>query len=444
MSTTGSPLADAIQADLRSACAHLLDAGATARRDGDGVAAIGPLGHVLSTVQDLAHLLGPALDELEGRHRGRSEVLALSPIPKRARAPRRPQDYLRRGSGLVPRVWEVRRGLREPSHRILAWLLHGIECLEERIQEQRIGHDMRFDEAARFRGGSRYGRAEVEHLEQQSRALRQGEEACRRWKRGVASRAGVPLPASPRMPRPFPNTPTWRRLRALVFGLENPETVLPRRLAQDLLREARPADLPYLYERWCGWRVLQGLESLGWLAAEDPIPTLLYGGRVHLRRGTARLRLLCSPRFVAGKDPIEGIVPRYGEASPDFVLLVEGERGVEATVLDPTLSVDQASREAKWAYLETLQLLETRRVAGVVTRKAPLRSWAAAPMIHGTCMDVDWRGSRGTIPMNPCAFESRPLLDWLGEVLPDPPPPGIPGDPTTGAAIVAPTEAPTG
>lgn len=444
MNSNRSPLAEAVQADLRLACAHLLDAGVSPGTPGipgaDEAFAIGPLGHVLATTQAIEGLLEPALDELERVPSGRNEVFALSPIPRHGRAPRRPQDYLRRGNGLVPRLWETRQGSGEPSRAVLGWILHGIERLEERIEEQRSGHDRSFDEAARFRGGSRYGREEVEHLRQQSQALLSGEDACRRWKRRIAARSGVRIRSTPRLPHPFPRTSHWRSLRSLILGLERPESILPRLIAHGLQGETRPADLPYLYERWCGWRLLQGMESLGWFATQDPIPTLLYGGAVDLEGEGTQARLLCFPRFVADKDPIEGIVPRFKEASPDYVLLVQGPGGCEASVLDPTLSVDLASRKSKWNYLDTLQLLETRRVAGVVTRKAPLRSWAAAPLIHGKCIDVDWRGGHGTIPMNPCAFEAQPILDWLAEVLPVPrTPPVAEGGPRESAGLGFPT-----
>jgi hypothetical protein len=174
--------------------------------------------------------------------------------------------------------------------------------------------------------------------------------------------------------------------------------------------------LPYLYQRWCGLKLIEGLRRLDFLPRKDPLPALLLSGEVEFRKGSRRIHLYCDPRLVQGKEPIGGMRVQHGEASPDFVLTTSGPGGPRVFVLDPTLSTDPDVRRKKAKYLQLIHLMGSHTVAGVRMLRGPTRSWAASPLSGAVCLVEDWSGAHGTIPMNPCAFEAAPLQAWLEDL----------------------------
>jgi len=220
------------------------------------------------------------------------------------------------------------------------------------------------------------------------------------------------------MPAPFPRGASWATLRSLALGLGDPlaaAVAIARELA---LRAEAGVDLAYLYQRWCGWRLVEGLAALGWRARTDPLPALLMSGAVEFDRDGAFLELLCEPRLASRKGSVRGVTAAVGELTPDFVLLTHGPEGLDAHVLDPTLSLDTGHRRAKRKYLRYIQIDGIRVVAGVKVIAGPLRSWAAAPLTGTRCVldSEDWRGSHGTVPMNPMDYRGDALLDWLRDL----------------------------
>jgi hypothetical protein len=141
-------------------------------------------------------------------------------------------------------------------------------------------------------------------------------------------------------------------------------------------------------------------------------------GAVEFDRSEEFLELLCEPRLAANKGAVRGVTSAVGELTPDFVLLTHGPEGLDAHVLDPTLSLDAGHRRSKRRYLRYIQLDGIRVIAGVNVIAGPLRSWAAAPLIGTRCRldPEDWRGSHGTVPMNPVEYHPEALLDWLRDL----------------------------
>lgn len=410
-------LARAIHAELASACRHLLDEGvapvASARAP---TGAVGPLAHVLRVTDALWATWSSALRDLEQVESGATFETVLSRLPRRAVPSRRAYDWAMVRGKPAPLVWESARPARVVPRAPLAWLLHGVEALQEELGRNAALLDGSLEEATRFREGSTFGRAELEVLEEQSASLRRAVDRAARMRHRLLALAEFNLRPSPRPPHPFPRTRAWQGVRATLRRLIDPLGALPG-IARDLFGDEPTAvQLPYLYQRWCGWKVVLALRSLGFSPSGDPIPALLLSGSVEFRRGDAVVQLLCDPRLVAGKPPLGGIYVQQGEVTPDLVLTTETPRGLAAFVLDPTLRTTYEARREKARYLELVKLVGARTVAGARVVPGPERSWAAAP-ISGGCFVDDWRGAHGTVPMHPCEYEEGPLLAWLGDLV---------------------------
>jgi hypothetical protein len=417
-------LAEAVRAELARACAHLLDEGLApmvATRSASGAG--GPIGHALRAARTLQQLVPRGLDTIDRAPSAADEVSVYRRFAKNGRPTRAPHEYAVQHTGgatrLLPTVWRASEPLLEPSRELLAWLLHGIDRLIDTLGRQRALLTDQLSEADLFRSGSRFGELDQALLRAQNKELIAAEDGARQLRNQITSMANRSLAPRSLLPRPFPRIRVWTTIRRLLGELEDPRTALPE-IARDLLwSEPRAVDLPYLYQRWCGWRLVQALGALGYQPVGDPIPALLFSGTIDFRGPAPAVELLCDPRITAGKNPIRGLRSPVAEFTPDFVLIARHPDGVRTFVLDPTLSTDLeavARRKAKYLHgIETGQ----RMVAGVRVVSRVDRSWGASPT-NGTMCHVDledWRGTRGVVPMDPRRFESAPLEAWLGDLV---------------------------
>lgn len=443
-------MAEALRRDLSVACAHLLDRYAAvggggaeepegtggssfgrARRGGGGPAPLGPLGLALRGATTLVRHLPLALEQLELDPIGGEEAAVHVAVPRRAAPSRSAADYAgTAGTGLagvaaaMPRTWWSWTPAGRPPRGAVAWLLAVVEGYRARLAEHVQGLEDAIDEAIAFRGArSAHGLDDVARIEGFERTLLRTDATLAAARSRLIDLGGHGLVASRRLPAPFPRGASWATLRGLWLGIDDARAAAAAIARELVQRREVGVDVAYLYQRWCGWRLVQALESLGWKPKGDPLPPLLLSGAVEFERaGSGKapdvLELLCEPRLASKKAPVHGITAAVGELTPDYVLLTRGPAGLDAHVLDPTLSLGVDHRRSKRKYLRHIQVEGTRVVAGVRVVAGPLRSWAAAPLTGTRCViDLeDWRGTHGTVPMNPVEYRGEALVDWLREL----------------------------
>ena len=202
-------------------------------------------------------------------------------------------------------------------------------------------------------------------------------------------------------------------LRRLADVLQRPQAYLGSHL-RHALQQTSIAALPFLYQRWVGWRLVLALQSMGFRAVNEPIGCLFLGGGIRLRTDDLEMSLWCEPRLLRAAHP-SGLRAATREAQPDYVLVFPGQGGRDAFVLDATLASSRTAQKAR--YREGIELDAPRTIAGVPVRRRPLRAWAAAPTPTQHCDLHAPDGSVGTIPMLPGRFVDGPLRAWLQDAI---------------------------
>jgi hypothetical protein len=412
-----SALEEVLIAELAAASAHLLEKGLAPRSEHANALLVGPATIAAGDALRLAGLVKRALLELATLPSTTNETLEMQRVPRRARASRRACDHARYGAGVVPIAFLALVPTLEAPRAPLEWLLALVDGVDDELERHVALYDESLDEAVRFRGGSDYGVLDVEQLEDNQRRLVGARALLRATQRLVRDASGFALVARPQRPRPFPRSRTFEALARLEEKRTDPRRA-GRALANDLFgHQGRGIDVAYLYQRWCGVKIVAALAALGYEAQSDPVPALLLSGAIEFRSPNGVVTLVCEPRLVAGKPPVEGLFVHHGESSPDFVLLVHTGEGRRAHVLDPTLCLQDDARSKKARYLDIVKVEGSRRIAGVGVQPGVDTSWAAAPLDHTNCLPVDWRGEHGTVPLSPLQFDPRPLEQWLSFVL---------------------------
>lgn len=430
-------LAEAIRSELVEACASLLDLGieratrTTLGKANRGTAPAGPLGHALRTADLVRRTVPRALESIELVPSAVREEVVYRRFAKAAQPSLAARDYVARGpagadgSGppLVPVLWRAREPRLEPSTQLMSWLVAGLDRLVAKLEDQRGLVEGQLDEASTFRGGSRFGGHDQATLRLRREEVLGAIESTRALRERVATlgeRRGAPRP---RPPHPFPRVPEWLRIRRALAELDDPRAALPS-IAADMLAPAGGVDLPFLYQRWCGWKLVRVLRELGYRTRVDPIGALLLSGAIELRAldpeaALVDVDLLVEPRLLPGKDPIGGLRSSRIEITPDLVLVARHPEGDRVFALDPTLMREKptiASHKGK--YLDAIECGHSR-VAGVRVVRRAERAWAAAPLDDAVnYVHVgDWRGARGVVPMNPLDWNPEPLRAWLSDLL---------------------------
>jgi len=431
-------LASAIRAELHSACSHLLDPGIerAARLEASQRSAplpAGPLGQVLSVARALQRTVPAALGTAEFDPTAALEELTYKRHAKAARPSLSARDYaVCEGAGaggasrrLVPLSWRSREPRIEHSPELLGWLQGGLDELLSRLEEHLRLLQGQLSESRAFRSGSRFGDEDVAQLQGRQTQLLGAIESSRALRRAVAGALGREVRPRAQAPRPFPRLPAWARVRRAITELRNPGSALPSIAAGMLAEEG--LDLPFLYQRWCGWKLIETLRELGHIPESDPISALLLSGLVSFRTvdqgsGSLTLSVLVDPRLAPGKEALLGLRSPRAEVTPDLLIVARHDSHVRAFVLDPTLTRDKhAIAERKGKYLSTIECGQAT-VAGVRVLRGVDRSWAAAPLddqvnyVHAG----DWRGTRGVVPMNPLDWKVGPLKSWIADLLTPP------------------------
>jgi hypothetical protein len=222
--------------------------------------------------------------------------------------------------------------------------------------------------------------------------------------------------SSRRPPLSIPRGSDWIRFRFLASQLDQPNLGVKSYLQALQSQFFHKLSAPFLYQRWCGLKLLETLGKAGWIPDGDPFIKLLLGGQVNYSKEGLHMSLLIDPRFTRDKA-IAGIKSRTFESTPDFVLAHSAPTRSTVFILDPTLHTDTSERHKKAKYLDNLCLTKAQRQFGLSLLPGPQCSWAAAPLSDSVCRidDPTRSAASGTVPMNPLRFLAGPLAEWVAE-----------------------------
>ena len=428
-----STLAEGILDDLRSFAEELLERGLAA--PGAAMAGSGgsrTLTAILRAAETFERLLPGLLEDLELREDASRTLVHAARSPVRAQLSRRPGDYEMRDGRLLPRVWVREVPVLLPDVEPLRWALHVRDRIASDLAVAATRYEKWIDEASvNRRGESEYARLEAEELAAIAQRILARRESLERARGPLRRGAGRPITPRASIPATLPSAASWTGLRRLAMVVMQPAQLIGAHLAELLRSPVETADLPFLYQRWCGVKIIQTLESLGWRRETDAVGPLFLGGRVEFMRDGVPLDLWVEPRIGGAVDHPCGLRTAHAEATPDYILRTPGrsplggraqaanpDRGHDYFVLDPTLSTNATILSGKGKYLTQLTTTESRLIAGTPTYIGPLRAWAAAPLDSPSAELFPARvlGTLGAVPMNPAAWNPRPLTAWLSDV----------------------------
>jgi hypothetical protein len=374
----------------------------------------------IQQAQELVRLVPGLIAEAQAGEEERQAVEVTTTRPSRARLSRRAMDYQRHGERVLPRRWVRWVPAAQAQPEALRYLWHQIDARSERLAPVVARRQGWMEEAQRARtGDSSWARDEAVALREMGDSLERVCGALERARGQVLRGVGPRARPRARPPRPFPRGPAWATLRRLLAGWSMPDGL--HALRGILSGAPAAADVPFLYQRWCGVKLYQALEDAGLvLERGDPVGAILLGGSITLVHEQARIELWVEPRLAcrddhpsgyrcAGRDQLE--------ATPDYLLVTGGSRGPDAFVLDATKSADEHLLGRKSRYLNEIESAGTRLIAGVPTTQRPLRSWAMAPVGGNHCRLESSDGSRGVIPMQPAHYLDGGLRAWVQDVV---------------------------
>ena len=406
--------------DLRSWSEDLLEPGFDDKAQISGHSGVDT--PVLARAGRFMALLHRLIAEIANFYDPTKVELRISRKPLRALASRRPSDYELRDTDLVPTRWIQEIPLAEPAEDPLSWLLAFVGELSSQLATALERHDKMARQVVYARGsGNRWYKDEAPALTARRQSLLAALANMSRARSIICDSSSEKLRPSRRVPSPFPNSPSWLALRKQALDVFDPNADSHGKVRQILHSSVETADLPFLYQRWCGMKMFEALESLGFERLDDPIGPLFLGGRVRLRQEATRIDLWVESRLRRGRRHSSGMTCVEGnEASPDYLLLTDGPQGKDAYVLDATMSTDIDSMEAKGNYFERIASFDLGLAAGVPTgNRAPLRSWAMAPFVAPHCRILgrsDRSGRMGAIPMPPRHYDPDPLRKFLKDI----------------------------
>lgn len=373
---------------------------------------------LLKSIGTLTQLIPALVSELQNTGAMYKLAEHYTTQPKGAVMSRRANDYQydAKKRRLLPSHWLASIPQPELDVRPLRWVLHLLALQEQNLNNVQQRTNKYIDNSLRVQqGSSTYAQNDRNTLFGMRHQLYAAQTKLENARATLFRTVPLRFVPSPTLPHPYPNTPAWGRLRQYAHHLLNPSDYLPGFLHNLMHGTVEIADTPYLYQRWCGMKLLEGLEVLGWRCPEDPVGALFLGGALVLHKQDARITLWIEPRFPHRRQHPSGFrCPQGGETHPDYMLVTPGMNGVDAFILDPTTSNDWDIRHSKSKYLS---MLETDVIiAGIPTVRGPLRAWSAAPLHTPHCEIEDPDGVTGTIPMHPLDWSEEPLLLWLNDI----------------------------
>ncbi|MFT7722219.1 MAG: hypothetical protein QM788_05250 [Roseateles sp.] len=410
-----------VVADLRAVSADLLAPGLAKPVQAGATAGHGPLLRgLLAAVDAFTALLPQLLEEVHADADAADWRAART--PRGARPSPAPYDFALHGGRPLPLRWQRRDTGEQPDEAALRWALHLAARLGQALHTHAARLDSQLQDALLVRAGdSEHALQDAQTLRGLAAGVRRRAVALRQAEAQVRAAAGRRITPGERPPSPYPQRPAWSRLKRLARELLNPEALLGALLGPLLTAPVPLADLPFLYQRWCGLQLLRSFERQGWTRRGDLVGPLFLGGRVEfVRRDAADLVVWIDPRVSEATLPVTGWGVGRGkpELTPDF-LVTCGTAGMrDAFVLDATLSRDEEVLASKARYRHGILGVDLQLVAGVPVQRRPLRAWAVAPLGGGGCRLGDPEGRTGCIPLRPGEGEAdlRALDAWVGDV----------------------------
>lgn len=421
MSISPPPWLPRVVDDLRAVSADLLEPGLAKSMPLGMKGGHGPLLRGLLALSDAFVALAPrVLAEVDFTADGASGDLRAVRVPRGATPSLAPYDYAQHNGVPVPMRWLRFEPAERPNEPALRWALHVALCLQQELLKHSARLETQLQEALLVRAGEdEYAVHDAETLRGLAGGVQQRLVGLRLCETGIRSAAGRRISPGDRPPSPYPQQPAWSRLKRIARELFNPEAMLGTVLKQVLAEPIPMADVPFLYQRWCGLQLLHAFERHGWARRGELVGPLFLGGRVELvRPDAASVVVWIEPRVSQATMALTGWgVPRgKRELTPDF-LITCGAAGVrDAFVLDATLSRKDDILDEKSKYRLGIVGLDTQFVAGVPVQRRPLRSWAVAPLQGSSCRLSDPEGRTGSIPLRPGDLDLGPLDAWVADV----------------------------
>ncbi|RMD82253.1 MAG: hypothetical protein D6815_09685 [Candidatus Dadabacteria bacterium] len=376
---------------------------------------------LLRAADRLANLLPSLIADCEAEELATRPITVETPVPVRAELSRSPAAYELVGDRLLPKRWlrtvPARTTMLEP----LQWVVYIAGKLADELRLAGSRYETWIADArASRRGTSVYAALDEQALNQIHTRIKSAERTVSAVVAHIHRLAGRRIRPAARIPPATPRTPSWRRLMREVLPLVDPSVSLALLLRALLSEPVEAADLPFLYQRWCGVKIVETMRRLGWKTRRDPVGPLFLGGLIVFECGGYTIDLWVEPRI--GRDephPCGLVCRRAQDATPDFVFTVACGEEHDAFCIDATLSTEENTLEEKTKYLALLRHASPSVVAGVAVRRPPRRAWAMAPLKDDRCRlgDSEQPGTTGVVPMHPVEFRPEPLAAWLGDLM---------------------------
>jgi hypothetical protein len=376
---------------------------------------------LLKSIDHLTGLIPQLVSDLQTTDATHKVMLHYTNSPKRATFSNRASDYQQDSQRrLVPSRWLHILPVPEADIRPLRWLLYLLELQQVALDKVQKRTTKYIDNSLLSQQGvSNYAQEDRATLLNMRARLNEARSKLEHARLALQRTVELKFAPSPELPSPFPRSPVWTHLRLFAQQLLNPTNYLPSFLQNLLQGTVEIADTPYLYQRWCGVKLLSVFNSLGWVWHDEPTGALFLGGQIPLYKSGVEISIWVEPRFSKYRAHPSGFsCQEVVETHPDYLIVTPGLYGTDAFILDPTTTADIEIRQTKSKYLKTIEHVGTAVIAGIPVPmvRNPLRAWAAAPIHSQQCEIHDDKGEIGTVPMHPLYWLERPLREWLKDV----------------------------
>lgn len=416
-----NPFIQKLVDDIKEFSAELLLPGLHANQQvSSSVNTVANTNALLKSIDFLTALIPQLVLELQMTDTTHKVMIHYTSVPKQATFSRRPSDYQQEETSkrLLPAHWLTVLPVPEIDVRPLRWLVHLLDLQQKALKKVQLRTTKYIDDSLLTQQGeSSYARHDRATLLAMRTRLGEAEAKLEQARSSLLRSVQFRIVPSKTLPYPYPRSKAWQRLRRFAQQLIQPEEFLPNFLYNLFNGTVEIADTPYLYQRWCGIKLLNTFEKLGWFRRENPSGALFLGGKIALYQADVQISIWIEPRFSRSKAHPSGFICReVTETHPDYMIITPGPSGIDAFILDPTTTSDQEVRQGKAKYLDTIEAIGMMSIAGIPTVKNPLRAWSAAPIHKPHCELDDSEGRTGTIPMHPLDWTDQPLTEWLLDI----------------------------
>lgn len=416
-----NPFIQKLVVDLKAFSVELLAPGLHATQQvSTGTGTVASTTALLKSINFLTNLIPQLVTELQMTDTTHKVVVHYTTTPKQATFSRRASDYQQDTTKrLLPAHWLTVLPVAEVDIRPLRWLVYLLELQQVALAKIYMRTTKYIDNSLLAQQGeSSYAENDRATLLSMRSRLHEAQVKLEHARATLLRTVQRRLIPSSHIPHPYPRSSAWVRLRQYAQQLIHPTDYLPTFLHNLLNGTVEIADTPYLYQRWCGTKLLGAFESLGWVWYDDPTGALFLGGEITLHKTDVTISIWVEPRFSHFSAHPSGFACRRfaAETHPDYLIVTPGPHGVDGFILDPTTTADVEIRRSKAKYLDIIETIGMATVAGIPVVRHPLRAWSAAPIHLPHCDLDDPEGHTGTIPMHPLDWSSEPLTEWVRDI----------------------------